>query len=605
VRNLISNFGFCFAVGPTPIACDTHSHEQPSKRRKIDNEVRTVSTLSTAHSVSRSILKSAEASRSLEVQAKRAACEAPSEVIIESTASSQTQPTKRGRKKKAETVTITTISEQHVNLDAQVTTSRVRPKRRAAEDAAAKVMADLREEELPIDKKRRDEVPTKTSRRRGGKATTNDATSSLKEGSGAGVILDTTPSTLALAGHRNDYPSEVIPVVSRTVAETKDVGPRKRARTVANATHGDFAAVIIAREVAAEPEPARVPLAEADVNHTVITTIPNDDSKSSQAPNMIRKPRGRPPSKTSARGTAAKSKQRIARLSVHNDHLIADAPSPGREKSARGQSAMLLPAQPSDLKLRGTVSSEKREENLEEESTHNLSIGSKIIATSENMEGLQISAPLVRIQSSTRENVPKSPRSKVHSRTHVDDANINAESTKMTRMNERTMKPLPSYVPPINAASTAATSKTCEISREPVPAKKRGRPRKTPDSAPAEIQAPDSGPSPSDVRETHTGQVSDSTQPSKSHTSHTGPQTIIQVRSRHHVDEDVDWLFAPAPTRSKPVISKPRATAAQQKTHKVSTRDLPEMDLEDLLNGITSLAAVTQPQLRTTKRIKG
>jgi hypothetical protein len=29
------------------------------------------------------------------------------------------------------------------------------------------------------------------------------------------------------------------------------------------------------------------------------------------------------------------------------------------------------------------------------------------------------------------------------------------------------------------------------------------------------------------------------------------------------------------------------------------------MDLEDLLNGITSLAAVTQPQLRTTKRIKG
>jgi hypothetical protein len=120
----------------------------------------------------------------------------------------------------------------------------------------------------------------------------------------------------------------------------------------------------------------------------------------------------------------------------------------------------------------------------------------------------------------------------------------------------------------------------------------------------AEVRAAPSEPNPSVVRETNTMQVPNCSKFSKTSASH-GPPAVTHVQTRRHVDEDVDWLFAPTDTRSKPVISMPRVTDVQQKKRKISARDLPEMDLEELLSGITSLAAVTQPQVRLTKRMKG
>jgi hypothetical protein len=611
VRNLISSFGFSFAVGPAQVACHVHSQEPPSKRRRIDDEVKTASTLPIQEpEQSKAISKSVEVVQSLEAEAERAGCETLNEVVIESKASSRTQPAKRGRKKKAAAIAVEIIVKQDEEADAPNTTSRARPKRRAAEDAAAKVIADLIEEELPIDKKRRDEVPREITRKRGAKVAANDARSGLMEGSAEGVTLEPTHAILTLVEDR-DPDSSIASQMRSRGAGIKDIKPRGRDRKVADVKHGDSAMVVVARECVADSAPTRVPLAETDINNTVITTVINDEGKDTHPPKVARKPRGRPPSKPSApfsaQKTALKPKRRVARLSIHNDLSDKENSSSRHEERVQEQFGQFVTAQHSNPELQRGESSQTEKERAAEGGTHNLKRGAEDLTTSETKEKRQICVSRINELSSNTETTRKVPKRKMqnHVATEIGDDNGAEPEEEKLETNKSTVKPLPSHAQSRISTSDTMTSTTCKVPREPAPVRKRGRPRKTPGSASAEIQASSSKPSTSKTGDTNTNQAPDSSKLSKYSAPPQAP-TITHSQPRHHVDEDVDWLFAPAQTRLKPVVSKPSVTVAdtQQRKRKINARDLPEMDLEELLSGITSLAEARQPQSRLMKRVK-
>ena len=245
-----------------------------------------------------------------------------------------------------------------------------------------------------------------------------------------------------------------------------------------------------------------------------------------------------------------------------------------------------------------------REERAGEANTHNL----KSVANRTTISAIKEEQPMciyqAEEQSPTTKTTLKVLRRKLHSHIATNDVDIDAEPAKKVETNEKPTRPPPSHAPPIVSASTRTTSETREVPRELAVAKKRGRPKKAPESVVVAVRAAPSKPSPSAARETSTNQVPDCSELSKLSASHR-PPAVAHVQTRHHVDEDVDWLFAPTKARSKPGISMPRVTEAQQKKRKISARDLPEMDLEELLSGITSLAAVALPQVRSTKRMKG
>jgi hypothetical protein len=514
------------------------------------------------------------------------------------------RPAKQRRKEKA-TESAPRIREQSIEADVQFT-SRSRPKRRAAEDAAAKVMADLIEEEQPIDKKRRDEVLEMTVRKRQKKTATPDETAESKSRSDAIVVMDEMSAAALPAG--------------LTDLEVKDTGHRKRARKAVSAKDEDPPLITNATASSEELAPSRIPLAETDLNNTMLHAVLDVKGiKSPQASKIMHRSKIQSPSKPTIQETAPKRKRGRPRLSVHHDAKKTT------KSNSRQEHEILEPLhlpdddlQPEKLVAKRAVPSAESGENVKEEKT--LKKRKIVEATAPKIENKN--RRMIDFDSESR---PASSGVAAHvssdKRQHgarMDDVSSDATFGKHPETSGKPTVLIPSYKPSSISVSDTMVRVPNELQIQPQPTKKkRGRPKKiVASTVPVEMLRPPLPPTDYPDIQTNPDDENDKTDPPKpreeTNPAHARPSMIPPTsRNRPRTDENVDWLFASDPVRiNQPsVVSRPRTTittaAQSKKVRKLGAREnLPEMDLEELLSGITCLANASS-SLQSHVRLAG
>jgi hypothetical protein len=484
------------------------------------------------------------------------------------------QPAKQRRKKKA-TSSAPRIREQSIEADVQVT-SLSRPKRRAAEYAAARVMADLIEEELPIDKKRRDEMPEKTARKRQKRTATQDKISKSRGAADASVEVDET-SAAALSACVRDV-------------EVKDTKPQKRALKTFGEKNEGPPHVISATAASEELAPARIPLAETDINNAMLHAVLDEKStKSPQAPTVIHKSKSQSPLKPAIREAAPKRKRGRPRLSIHHDQNNA------MKSHSRQEEEVVEPSLLSDDRLqphkfvpKRATSSAEAGENVKQEKPF------------KKRKAAEATAPKI-VNEDLRVGEYKSESRQVRTAITADVSSEKRQYDALLETSERSPVMAQSCNKPLSIPVSNAIMPTPSVpSIQPQPTKrKRGRPKKIVASTPLPVEEIQPPPPPPTENPKHQAKVNNEnpthqSEARKETTAAHVPEMPPISRNRPRADENVDWLFASDPIRTKTSsTARPRTTttAGQSKTRKIGTREnLPEMDLEELLSGITSLA---------------